>query len=344
MFLENDLWILQGGNVNTSDKTKRLWEPAQISALNPLTGETRVTYPAGLTHCFPPVATANFMFAGELDMTNLKTGEIIANRITKANCSRENGWVPANGLVYTTPKHCTCWPMLRGFVAMAPATGKSSPANLPPEKIDFLFEKGPAEFDPDADDPQKHDWPLYRHDRWRSGSAETPGPDLLNRKWSVSLSPEPEPGTELSGPILHDWRDNPVVKAPLSAPTVANGMAYVTRPNAHELIAIDTSSGQVRWKFTAAPASFVATSIWTRERRLTASGSRAGKPHPWPGRTGNRTARTGSPRVRNGPEIHSLIPMRKRKSRNAARNFTIASTPWRWRPMTGFSWFIRTVA
>ena len=251
MFLEDDLWILHGGKVNTADKTKRERVPVQISALDPFTGKTRVTYPAGLTHCFPPVATANFMFAGELDMTNLKTGETIANRITKANCSRENGWVPANGLVYTTPKHCTCWPMLRGFVAMAPASKKHSAAHLPPEKIEFIHEKGPAQFDPDAADPQKHDWPLYRHDRWRSSSSETPGPELLKTQWSVSLNPKAESVASLSGPILHDWKDNPVIKAPLSAPTIANGIAYVTRPNAHELIAIDTSSGEVQWRFTA---------------------------------------------------------------------------------------------
>lgn len=251
MFLEDDLWILHGGKINNTDPDKRKREPVQVSALNPLTGETRVTYPAGLTHCFPPVATANFMFAGELDMTNLKTGETIANRITKANCSRENGWVPANGLIYTTPKHCTCWPMLRGFVAMAPATGKHSPANLPAEKIDFLLEKGTASFDPDAPAPAKHDWPLYRHDRWRSASSETPGPDQPKRLWSVSLVPEGKSGDALSGPILHDWSENPVVKAPLSAPTVANGLVYVTRPDAHELIAMDTSTGQVRWRFTA---------------------------------------------------------------------------------------------
>jgi outer membrane protein assembly factor BamB len=45
--------------------------------------------------------------------------------------------------------------------------------------------------------------------------------------------------------------DNPVVKGPLSAPTIANGMAYVTRPDAHELIAMDTSTGDVVWRFTA---------------------------------------------------------------------------------------------
>lgn len=251
MFLEDDLWILHGGKVNTSDKAKLKREPVQVSALNPLTGETRVTYPAGLTHCFPPVATPNFMFAGELDMTNLKSGEVIANRITKANCSRENGWVPANGLVYTTPKHCTCWPMLRGFVAMAPASGEDSPANQPLDEMEFLLEKGSAEVDPDASEPQAHDWPLYRHDRWRSASTTTPGPKQLGERWRIALNDTRDLETQSTGPILDDWRDNPVVKGPLSAPTISNGMAFVTRPNAHELVAIDTSSGEVRWRFTA---------------------------------------------------------------------------------------------
>ena len=251
MFLDDDLWILHGGRVNTDDKEKLKREPVQVSALDPLTGEIRVTHPAGLTHCFPPVATPNFMFAGELDMTNLKSGEVIANRITKANCSRENGWIPANGLVYTTPKHCTCWPMLRGFVAMAPATGKESPASKPVDQIEFLLEKGPAGADPSAPGPQTHDWPLYRHDRWRSSSAVTPGPTGLGEKWRVALNPANEPRNQEIGPIEHDWKDNPVVKGPLSPPTVANGVAYVTRPNAHELIAIGTLTGKVRWRFTA---------------------------------------------------------------------------------------------
>ncbi|MCH7728049.1 MAG: PQQ-binding-like beta-propeller repeat protein, partial [Planctomycetes bacterium] len=256
MFLENDLWILHGGKINTSDTEKRTRQPVQISALDPLTGKTRVSYPAGLTHCFPPVATPNFMFAGEMDLTNLRSGETIANRITKANCSRENGWVPANGLVYTTPKHCTCWPMLRGFVAMAPAAGAESPAYLPLDQIEFELEKGPAYNEIQSPqsairNPQSKDWPLYRHDRWRSGSSVTPGPKLLGQRWSVSLHSRSGSRGKRSGAILHDWKDNPVVKGPVSAPTIANGVAYVTRPNAHELVAIDTRAGKVRWRFTA---------------------------------------------------------------------------------------------
>ena len=98
------LWILHGGKINTDDKANLKRSPTEVSALDPLTGEVRKTFPAGLAHCFPPVCTPNFVFAGELDMTDLRSGDVIANRITKANCSRESGWIPANGLVYTTPK------------------------------------------------------------------------------------------------------------------------------------------------------------------------------------------------------------------------------------------------
>ncbi|MHC4996502.1 MAG: outer membrane protein assembly factor BamB family protein [Planctomycetota bacterium] len=253
MFLDNDLWILHGGKINYEDKENMERVPVEISALNPLTGETRVTYPVGLAHCFPPVATSNYMFAGELDLTDLQTGDTVANRITKANCSRENGWVPANGLIYTTPKHCTCWPMLRGFVAMAPAKpdDANSVANTPVDELEFTLIKGPASVDPNAPQPLEHDWPLYRHDPWRSGSAVTDGPRQLKPIWTATLKQLGADKPLPNGPILHDWKENPIIKGPLSAPTIANGLAYVTRPNQHELLAIDTATGDVQWRFTA---------------------------------------------------------------------------------------------
>lgn len=251
MFLEDDIWILHGGKLNTTDQDKLVRTKPQVSALDPMTGEVRVTYPAGLAHCFPPVATPNYLFAGELDMTDLNSGEVIANRITKANCSRESGWIPANGLVYTTPKHCTCWPMLRGYVAMAKASRGDSVANRPVEELEFILEKGPAEADPNAARTGPNDWPLYRHDRWRSASTIAAGPNKINQKWTTALSADPFSDSEITGPILHDWKENPVVKGPLSAPTIAGETAFVTRSDAHQLVAIDTTSGEIRWEFTA---------------------------------------------------------------------------------------------
>ena len=140
-----------------------------------------------------------------LDMTGLETGDVAANRITKATCSRENGWVPANGLIDTTPKHCTCWPMLRGYVAMAPVSpAKDNPVKQPIEEIKFPLVKGSALPDPAATESTSEDWPTYRGDRWRSGSSQAEGPMTLRIKWRTKLA---HPATLPDGPILHDWRD-----------------------------------------------------------------------------------------------------------------------------------------
>lgn len=254
MFLDSRLWILHGGQTNTADKTKSSRQPVQVSALDPDNGKTLVTHKAGLAHCFPPVATPNYLFAGTMDMTDLKSGDVVANRITKANCSRENGWVPANGLVYTTPKHCTCWPMLRGFVSMASSKPGDTNLSVPADPMKFSLELGPGKMDAGADNPKPSDWPLYRHDQWRSGSSTFPGPKKLDSIWSVQLVSKEELATfgpNPGGPILHDWRENPIIKGPLSAPVIANGLVYVTRPNAHEVIAVDAGTGRVRWRFTA---------------------------------------------------------------------------------------------
>lgn len=254
LYLEDRLWILHGGKTNYVDKENMKRVPVQVSSLDPTTGLTLQTHDAGLAHCFPPVATPNFLFAGTLDMTDLRSGDVVVNRITKANCSRENGWIPANGLVYTTPKHCTCWPMLRGFVAMAPEGGQAERVNRPVDQLEFPLEVGAGKVDADAPSPKLTDWPLYRHDRWRSGSTKAEGPVELKTVWSVKLATEADRapfGGEPGGAVLHDWRENPVIKGPVSAPTIANGLVYVTRPNAHEVIAVDVASSKTRWRFTA---------------------------------------------------------------------------------------------
>jgi len=249
MFSGDDLWILHGGKENTATKEGTTRSPIQVSALDPKNGKVRRTFPAGLTHCFPPVATPRYVFAGVLDLTDMETGDVITNPITKANCSRENGWVPANGLIYTTPKHCTCWPMLRGFVAMAPASpDKENLVKQPVDRIKFPLVKGTASVDPNAGNPSASDWPTYRGDRWRSGGTSANGPVSLKTQWNVKLA---DPDALPSGPIVQDWRENPFVKGPISAPTIANGRVLVARPDAHEVISIDTATGREQWRFTA---------------------------------------------------------------------------------------------
>ena len=253
MFSGDDLWLLHGGRENTAPrkngKVKETRVPVQVSALDPKTGKVLKTHSAGLAHCFPPVATPKYVFAGVLDLTNMETGKVEVNPITKANCSREGGWVPANGLIYTTPKHCTCWPMLRGFVAMASASpDPRNPVSQPVDKIRFPLVRGKVSADPGAAKAAADDWPTYRGDRWRSGSSGSAGPLALDTRWAAKLA---DPAALPAGPILFDWEENPYVKGPISAPVVSGGRVFVARPDAHEVIALSAGGGKELWRYTA---------------------------------------------------------------------------------------------
>lgn len=241
MFVDNRLWLLHGGR---GEENNRL--PLQCSAFDPSSGEVLVTHDARLAHCFPPVATARYMFSGEMDLTDLSTGEVDANRITKAACGREAGWVPANGLIYVTPKHCVCWPMLRGYAALAPERPGGDLRDVPLEKMEFILETGVEPPTSAVTTARDDEWPCYRHDAWRSGSTTAAGPQDLNELWAVDLG-----GSPAEGPIAADWEENPFVKGPITSPVVAGGILCVARPDAHEVVALDSATGQIRWRFTA---------------------------------------------------------------------------------------------
>lgn len=240
MFINEKLWVLHGGK----DKDKKRL-PIQVSSIDVLSGKTLSTHDAGLAHCFPPVATTNYLFSGELDLTDLRTGEVDANRITKANCSADSGWIPANGLIYLTPKHCTCWPMLRGYTALAPERKAGDIGKLDVKNMEFKLESG--EDPPTLVSKKNDDWPAYRNDNWRSASTSAAGPTELKTLWTTNLGK----ATDLTGPIVDDWNENPFIKGPISSPVISEGMAYVAHSDTHTVIGMDANSGDVRWRFTA---------------------------------------------------------------------------------------------
>ena len=245
MFVDHRLWMLHGGRIGLAGT--RDSEPFRCSAFDPATGERLVTHEAAtMTNCFPPVATARYLLSGRLDLTDLATGELDANRITKGACGREYGWVPANGLIYVMPKHCVCWPMLRGYAALAPGRpGGDEIAQREPDANGIVvqrFSEPPAEGAEEGDEA----WPSYRRDAWRSGSTTAEGPAKLDVFWTAALG-----GVPAESPVADDWREDPFSKGPITSPVVAGGTVFVARPHAHEVVAMDAGSGTVRWRFTA---------------------------------------------------------------------------------------------
>jgi len=240
LFLGDRFWILHVGPGGTKNQPA-----AQISALDFASGKLLETFAADMNHCYPPVATPRYLFSGWLDATDLKSGQVTSCHITKAGCGTVQGWVPANGLLYTRPNHCGCWPMLRGYAALAPQGPADAPAGKP-DAAGFLVEKDadpPAGSRPDDEDQS---WPCYRHDAWRSGSTPAAGPTELKTLWSADLG-----SSDLAGPIAADCQENPFVRGPVTAPVVAGGLVCVARPEAHEVLALDAQSGRVRWRFVA---------------------------------------------------------------------------------------------
>lgn len=241
MFVGDRLWLLEGGL--GADKKR---EPTRVSSIYMPTGKVEATYPAGLAHCFPPVATVRYMFSGVMDLTDLQSGALDVNCITKAACGRDAGWVPAHGLINVTPKHCVCWPMLRGYTALAPARPGGNPATKHLSELQFPIEVGVAA--PDDNQPiSERDWPSYRHDAWRSASTKTNGPASLATLWSAALGT----GPKVDGPILDDWQENPFTKGPLTPPVIAGDTVVVARPDAHQVVAFNAITGRERWRFFA---------------------------------------------------------------------------------------------
>jgi outer membrane protein assembly factor BamB len=229
LFVDELLWTRDGRNTEGMD---------------PRTGEIVRTYPVGTGHCFPPVATPKYMIAGEMHFTDLADGGVDAHRISKGTCSRDTGFVPANGLVYVAPKNCVCWPMVKGFVALAPERPGGSDVRgadeLPEARLEVV---GKAKLtDADADDC---DWPCYRGNAWRSGSTTMELPVALESKWTRPL------GTPAANHLIEDWQYNPFVRGPVTAPIIADGRLLVARPDAHEIVALNVQDGSVLWRFTA---------------------------------------------------------------------------------------------
>ena len=226
------LWVLRSGE----------WQ-----GLERLTGAVREKYKAGPNHCYPPVATSTWLIGEEMSFTAMDSGRTDSNRISKGACGREAGFVPANGLLYVAPKHCACYPMLKGYYsALAPAKpGESAPAP-PPEPGDFAAERGPAFSEsPAASAPARQEWPCYRADLWRSASSPAPVPAELEVLWTAEIGDWPKV------PLAADWKDNLYARGPITAPVAAGGKVFVAQPEGHRIVALDAATGKSSWEFTA---------------------------------------------------------------------------------------------
>jgi outer membrane protein assembly factor BamB len=144
------------------------------------------------------------------------------------------GIVPANGLLYAPPHPCFCYPgvKLTGFNALA-AAGTTADAQAP-SATPARLELGPAYAKTShsvgsrpAVVGEPSDWPTYRRDNARSGSAGTLVPSEIAPIWQ----------TELQGKV--------------TPPVVAADRLFVAETESHQVTCLAARDGSRQWSYTA---------------------------------------------------------------------------------------------
>ena len=212
-----------------------LWYGKQTIGLDPATGEVKrqidlqnLISPGHHFRCYRSKATERYLLWPKrgVEFIDLKATNPMRHDWLRAPCRL--GFMPCNGLLYMPPHQCFCYPGVKisGFNALA------AQRFCPPESLkrSSRLERGPAygrigKWESAAGD--SGDWPAYRHDATRSGSARCAVSASLDRVWQIEL------GGKLTQPVVTD------------------GRLLVAAVDAHRIWCLDASDGKPLWSYTA---------------------------------------------------------------------------------------------
>ncbi len=185
--------------------------------VDPATGRLKKSIPVSFVDkCAPGKATERYLITGRMDFTDVKTGKTFSPRSVRAACGF--GAIPANGMVYTFPTDCQCFPQLKGIMGLGASVQGGTAADE-----SGRLERGPGKTSGTPADPG--DWPIYRGDPERRGSTKSDLPASVRERWTVKF----------------DSR--------ISAPTIAAGKVFVSDIKQHQVHALDASDGKRLWSF-----------------------------------------------------------------------------------------------
>jgi len=250
-----------------------------LLALDPRTGKeqrrfsTQKALKRGHHHrCYRNRATENYILTSHrgIEFFDLKTGENALNPFVRGAC--QFGYIPCNGMVYSTPHPCVCFieSQLNGILALAPERHGSKPSIHDSGKKDRLV-RGPAygRLKPGAGKPDDGNWPTYRHDPARSGSTGTEVPGELKPIWTAHVQGKPTACVIGGGKVLVASTSTHRVHAfdeKTGAPvwTTTLGGPMDSPPTIHEgaalcggldgwVYCLRLSDGELAWRFRAAP-------------------------------------------------------------------------------------------
>jgi len=176
--------------------------------------------------CYPGKATERFLMLPKrgVEFLDLAGNDHMRHDWLRGVCAY--GMLPANGMVYTPPHQCFCYPgvVLKGFNALtgdAPVVRR----NDRPRHVRGPAYKSVVRREAAATNPS--DWPTYRHDARRSGSSATEVPAGVKEMWRRDLGGK------------------------LTQPVVSGNRVFVVSKNTHTVYCLDAPTGEALWTYTA---------------------------------------------------------------------------------------------
>jgi outer membrane protein assembly factor BamB len=186
--------------------------------VDPATGQLKKNFPVNFQDkCAPGKATERYLITGRLNFTDVASGKTVTHGSARAPCGF--GAVPANGMVYTFPTDCRCFPQLKGIMGLGTLVNGKPPA--PDESA--RLQRGSGSASGPAVAPG--DWPIYRGGPERLASTRSEVPAAPKELWAASIGSK------------------------LSPPTIAAGKVFVAAVNKHQVHALDASDGKRLWTF-----------------------------------------------------------------------------------------------
>jgi len=221
------IWFLGGlAWVHDANPKKSKYVGESWVGLNIETGkeEKRVAMEYKVKHrCSPHRATVKYILAGGMEFFDFKAERVFTFYAARNACSF--GYMPANGMLYSSTTVCMCFPHLRGVPAVArdeiPSLEDMRARSGP------TLEKGPAWGRKGVLKVAATDWPTFRGDGRRFGSTTAKLPTVLKQAWATDV------GRKVSSPVA------------------AGGLVFVAAVDEHCVTALDAASGEQRWSYTA---------------------------------------------------------------------------------------------
>jgi outer membrane protein assembly factor BamB len=192
-------------------------------ALLPPLGVENLWSPQHHHRCYPNKATTRYIIGAMegMEFLSLQDQGHSRNNWVRGSCSL--GIIPANGMTYVPPDQCFCSAGVKVLGLNALCAAKAFP---PVESVAKRLHQGPA-YGKVTPGGTRAQWPAFRHDALRSGSAPVQVPASLEPSWQLALDPS------------------------ITQPVVSGDRLFIASRDTHTVHALDSQSGKEFWRFTA---------------------------------------------------------------------------------------------